>query len=87
MAVAGGPSNGPWDRLAGRRVLPIMSNKEKQAQDAEQRLRDRRDRKTLKKGPPPQGEPRYRDGADRSGLGGQGWSEVAGEDEPPKGRG
>lgn len=64
-----------------------MTSREKQAQDAEQKLRDERDRQTRHDRPKPRGEPRYRDGADHHDTGAKGWSEVEGADEPPKGQG
>lgn len=52
----------------------------KQAQHAEQKMRDARDRETQHR-TPGKGEPRFRDGADREGLGRDGWSEVGDADE------
>ena len=59
------------------------------AQEAEQRMRDERDRKT--KGPKGgAGEPRYRNGADTDmnpddAKSGHGWAETPGKSAPPRG--
>lgn len=76
-----------WNLSAGDGRSALMSTHDDRAQEAEQKLRDDRDRNTLKRGPPPKGEPRYRNGADTTDTGREGWSEVEGEEEPPKGQG
>lgn len=60
------------------------TDKNKPQQHAEQKMRDERDRKTQDRTPGP-GEPRMREGADKSGLGAKGWSEVDGQETPPRG--
>ncbi|MET0181433.1 MAG: hypothetical protein ABW199_00960 [Caulobacterales bacterium] len=65
----------------------MAHEQDKHAQVKEQAMREARDRQTKSDEPKPQGEPKFRTGADRSDLGRKGHAEVRGEETPPKHQG